>query len=400
MKKLFSSYKASFNGLSKEVWILAFITLINRSGTMVIPFLSIYLKKSLHFSLADVGWIMTIFGIGSLTGSWLGGKLTDKIGYHKTMFLSLVFTGIAFVFLQYANTFWQFSIAIYALMSIADAFRPASYVALNAYSTVENKTRSITLIRLAINLGFSVGPAIGGLIITSLGYSKLFWLDGITCIIAGLLIFLLLHPKKTTIQTEDIVENPISVYKDKVFLLFLIAMVLFGVAFVQYFSTMPLFWKEKIQLSEFSIGLLMAFNGFLIFILEMPLVKWLESKYKTTAIILLGGLLVAISFITVNSTSWAGIVIIAMFLLTVGEMVSFPFSNSFALSRAKRGNSGQYMGLYTVSFSIAHIVGHKLGMSLITKYGYFYTWNFFFFVMMLSGVAMFFTIKQLKKEKS
>lgn len=89
MKKLYFNYINTFRGLSKEVWWLALITLINRAGTMVIPFLSLYLTKSLDFTLSDVGWIMSFFGLGSVVGSWIGGKLTDKIGYYKVMFFSL-----------------------------------------------------------------------------------------------------------------------------------------------------------------------------------------------------------------------------------------------------------------------------------------------------------------------
>lgn len=94
MRRLLFSYMNTFADLSKEVWWLAFITLINRAGTMVVPFLSLYLTKSLGFTLSDVGWVMSYFGLGSVVGSWLGGKLTDKIGFYKVMILSLGASGV------------------------------------------------------------------------------------------------------------------------------------------------------------------------------------------------------------------------------------------------------------------------------------------------------------------
>jgi len=144
------TYLNTFKGLSKEVWWLSLITLINRAGTMVIPFLSLYLTTDLNFSLDDVAWIMSAFGFGSLVGSWFGGKLTDKIGYYKVMYVSLILSGLLFIGMQYLETFALISIGIFVLMAVADMFRPAMFVALNAYSKPENKTRSITLIRLAI----------------------------------------------------------------------------------------------------------------------------------------------------------------------------------------------------------------------------------------------------------
>ena len=113
MKKLYLNYLGTFKGLSTEVWWLSLITLINRAGTMVIPFLSLYLTKSLNFTLKDVGWIMTCFGLGSVLGSWLGGKLTDKIGYYKVMKTSLFLTGVLFIALQFVTTFTGFCIGIF-----------------------------------------------------------------------------------------------------------------------------------------------------------------------------------------------------------------------------------------------------------------------------------------------
>jgi predicted MFS family arabinose efflux permease len=399
MKSLFTKYINTFRGLSKEVWWLALITLINRAGTMVIPFLSLYLTKSLNFSLSDVGWIMTAFGLGSVMGSWLGGKLTDKIGFYKVMVFSLFATGLLFILLQYLNTFITFWFGILIIMLIADMFRPAMFVALIAYSKPENKTRSVTLIRLAINLGFSAGPALGGLIITTLSYHGLFWVDGITCITATAVLINVLHPKKTQTLENVKSESPTSAYTDKLFLVFLGAMILFGIVFLQYFSTMPLYYKDVYFLSELDIGILLGMNGFLIFVFEMPLIKWLEnSRFSKSGLMLTGAVLTGLSFLILNVTSWTGVLIIGMLLMTFGEMVAFPFSNAFAMERAKHGNQGEYMALYSISFSIAHIFGHNMGLQLVNSVGYSKTW---YFTTLLAALCVFllFILKQKTKLK-
>jgi predicted MFS family arabinose efflux permease len=382
MKTLFKNYINTFRGLSKEVWWLALITLINRAGTMVIPFLSLYLKESLHFSMSHVGWVMSAFGLGSVAGSWLGGKLTDKIGYYKVMVYSLLGTGALFIGLQFLNTFYSICFGIFIVMLVADTFRPAMFVALNAYSKPENKIRSLTLIRLAINLGFSAGPAIGGLIIVGLGYGGLFWLDGITCIIASIVLLNVLNPKKA--RELDTIKNvnPVSAYRDKVFLIFLVAMTLFGIVFLQYFSTITIYYKDVHTLSEFQIGLLLGLNGLLIFIFEMPLIKWLENTtYKKLGLMCFGAILTGLSFIILNFTSWSGVLIVGMILMTIGEMIAFPFSNAFAVGRAKKGNQGEYMALYSISFSIAHIFGHNAGLQMTSLLGFDTTWY------IISGIA-------------
>lgn len=401
MRKILHHYIDSFSGLSKEIWWLALITLINRAGAMVIPFLSLYLTDDLDFSLEQVGWIMTSYGLGSFTGAWLGGKLSDQIGYYKVILTSLLLTGVSFLVIQYFSSFWSICIGFFILIAIADMARPAFFVALSAYSKSENKTRSLTFIRLAINLGFSTGPALGGLIIASIGYNGLFWVDGITCIIAGFVMIQTLHPKKAKEQDKEIiVKNPVKPYKDGIYIIFLIALALFGFIFVQYFSTLPLYYKEIHKLSEEKIGLLLALNGALIFFFEMPLIAYLEkSRFSKIGNVINGFIYTGISFAILLVTPWAGILVVGMVIATLGEMIAFPFGNAFALDRARKGRQGAYMGLYSMSFSAAHIFGHNSGMQFINQYGYNNTWIFMTCIAVLGIFLLYIIKKKISQEK-
>lgn len=400
MKKLYLNYLDTFKGLSAEIWWLSLITFINRAGTMVIPFLSLYLTESLDFSLPNVAWIMSCFGVGSVVGSWLGGKLADKIGYYKVMYISLLLTGLLFIGLQYVTTLAGFCIGIFLVMLVADTFRPAMFVAMSAYSKPENKTRSVTLIRLAINLGFTAGPAVGGLIIASIGYQGLFWVDGVTCLMAVILLMQVLNPKKAKVQDETKAENPIPIRKDKPFWIFFVAMFIFGFVFLQYFSTMPLYYRDVHNLSEQEIGLLFGLNGLFIVLLEMPLIKWLEdSNYSKSFLMMIGLLLTGLSFVVLLITPWIGILIVGILLMTVGEMIAFPFSNAFVVERSKRGRQGEYMAFYTISFSIAHIFGHNSGMQLVDKIGFDNTWMSISVLSFIGVGFLLLLIRVLKKEK-
>lgn len=400
VKKLYTNYLSSFQGLSREIWWLALITLINRSGTMVVPFLSLYLTKDLEFSLESVGLIMTFFGLGSLIGTWIGGRLTDIFGYYKVMLVSLLLTGLFFIAIQFLTSYWHICFGIFILMMVADSFRPAAFVAMSAYSKAGNKTRSVTLIRLAINLGFSAGPAIGGLIIGSLGYSGLFWVDGITCILAAFMLLSLLNPRKAKESDEVINESPKSVYTDVPYWIFFAAMVLCGFIFVQYFSTVPIYYNDVHSLSEDQIGLLLGMNGFIIFVFEMPLIRYLELNSRSMITnMILGFLLVTMSFFILNLTSWIGILVIGMILMTVGEMIIFPFSNAWALDRAKRGRQGEYMALYGISFSISHIFAHNSGMLSIANFGYEISW-YAATVIGLMGILLLLLLKKLMKRSA
>jgi len=396
------NYINNFKGFSREVWILALITFINRAGTMVLPFLSKYLKEDLHFSYSQVGWIMVCFGLGSMLGSWLGGKLSDKIGFYKIMVFSLFTSGLMFFGLQYITTFYALCFAVFAIMAVADMFRPAMFVSLGTYAKPENRARAFTLVRLAINLGLAAGPALGGLIIMGIGYNGLFWVDGSSCIIAITIFALLVKEKKATSLNKEFSDNRAvqSVFKDRIFWVFLFVSFVSALLFFQIFTTLPIYHSEKYGLSEFQTGLLITMNGLLIFFFEMPIVSSFESK-RTPKIklILAGCLMMTFSFYILLWDTFAGILIFSMILMTFGEIFIFPFSNSFALSRAPKGHEGRYMALFTMSFSLAHVGSSKTGMDLIGYFGYQTNWIVMGSFGLIATSACFYLLKLLKTEK-
>lgn len=385
-RKAFTRYINNFRGFSREIWILAIITFINRAGTMVIPFLSKYLKEDLGFSYNQVGTVLVCFGAGSMIGSWIGGKLSDKIGFYKVMVFSLFTTGLLFFSIQLITSFYGICAAMFVIMIIADMFRPAMFVSLGAYAKPENRTRALTLVRLAVNLGFAAGPALGGLIILGIGYNGLFWADGASCIISILVFALLVKEKKKPKVTETFIETvkTKSALLDIPFLLFLFCSFATAMIFFQLFTTLPLYHKEIYGLSEFHTGLLMSFNGLMVFALEMPIVSYFErTNTPKIKIILWGSLFMAASFFVLLINVWLGILILSVLFLTFGEMFCFPFSNSFAMSRAPRGHEGRYMALYTMTFSLAHMVSSKTGMGIIS---YWHNYNVNWFIMGLIGI--------------
>ncbi len=368
---------------------------------MVIPFLSLYLVEDKGFSKPQVGWIMSCFGLGSLAGTWVGGKLTDRFGFHKVILASLFFGGLGFIALQFVDSFAAFCIGVFIAIFVVDAYRPAIFVACDAYCKPENITRGITLIRLAINLGFSIGPLVGGLIIAGIGYIWLFWIDGFTCILAALLLYLLLKPKQLNEEEkkEAMVKEGVPYYKNGLYLLLIFTMIWIGTLFVQYFSLVPLYYKEIHLLSEDLIGALLFLNGIMIVLFEMPLVGWLERKKLSKSMATFWGtLFLAFSFLVMNISDWGGILIIGMVLMTLGEMVQSPFSNALALSMAPKGRKGNYMALYSMSFSVGHIFGHNGGMNLVNSFNYEISWYLFFGILCVISLLVLVMRNGLKRQ--
>jgi predicted MFS family arabinose efflux permease len=397
---MIKKYLDNFKGFPKEIWILTLITFINRAGTMVIPFLSKYMKENLHFTYSQIGWVMVFFGIGSIIGTWLSGKLSDKIGFYKVMVFSLFASGIVFILLQYATTFEELCIGILVLTSIADMFRPAMLVCLKTFTEKEDRARAYSLTRAAINLGFLFGPVLGGLIIMQLGYEYIFYVDGVTCILAIIVFMFFVKEKKIPVKqhNHDKPRVKVSVMKDKPFMLHLLICLITGILFFQIFTTLPLYHKERFDMTEFDSGLLLSLNGLLILLFELPIVNYVNrKKINNHKVISLGLLLMATSFLLLL-LPFEAVLIPMMFFMTCGVMLTFPFANSFAMDRSHR-QEGKYMAAFTMSYSFAHILSAKTGMEIIQNFDYESNWLFMTGLGVAGTVLVFLLSKMVDKEE-
>lgn len=376
MASIIQSYKNAYSGLSRNNWYLSLVMLINRSGTMVVPFMTIYCVKELGFTVTQAGYIMALFGAGSIIGAYVGGVLSDRIGFYDMQVVTLLTGGIMFIVLGYQHTFLTLGTGTLILSFCNEAFRPANSTAIAFYSKPENKTRSYSLHRLAVNLGWAVGAALGGFL-ASFNYSLLFWVDGFTNIFAGIML-LILMPRSAFKMPE---KNPAaraatsSAYKDKVFLLFIILITLFNICFFQFFITEPVFFKLQWHFNERLIGALLALNGIFIALVEMVMVNYMEGKRHPLIYIIAGVLVTGGGFVLLNVLApgiVAGVVIVL--IITLGEMLSMPFMNTYWVSRSTAHNRGEYAGLYTMSWSAAQVLAPTLGSQVIQHGGFGMLW--------------------------
>jgi predicted MFS family arabinose efflux permease len=376
--KTFALYKQAYSGLSRSTWLLCLVMLVNRSGTMVIPFMTIYLTQpSMGYSIAQAGLVMGIFGLGAICGGFLGGRLTDKWGFHGVQLVALAGGGVMFIILGQMRSYPWICVCAFLLSVVNDAFRPANSTAIATYSKEENRTRSYSLNRLAINLGWAFGGALGG-ILASINYHLLFWVDGCTNLAALLLLRIFLHPATTVPvhHREGVAGKPVlSAYRDKIYLWFIVCTILFASCFFQVFSTLPLFYKRVLHLPEYKIGLLMTLNGLLIAVFEMVLVFKMEGKRENLFYIFYGVCCVGLSYILLDLLPLSIVLpFFCMLLATMGEILAMPFMNSFWISRTSPSNRGQYAGLYTIAWSTAQVIGPSAGAEVAQRAGFRTLW--------------------------
>lgn len=378
LTRALNAYLLSFAGLNRDIWMLSLVSFINRAGTMVFPFLAVYLTQELDFSKGQAALILTSFGAGAVIGTIMGGRLSDLIGSYKIMFWSLFLTGLLFFALQHIQSLLGLCIAVFVVGIVGDSFRPANMASISAYSKAEDYTRSLSLVRLAINLGFGMGPALGGILAHSLGYQWLFWVDGLTCIGAAFFLRYFLVEKKSMRKEKAATKaegRALSPYRDKHFLLFFVLIAINAIAFLQFFSMVPVFLKESWHWNENVIGFLLAGNGIIITFIEMPLVFRLEGRHAKMSLVILGAAMIGLGFILLNFTPHqATAAILCLVAITFGEIFQLPFANSIVVDRAPASTQGQYLGLYSSAWSFGHIIAPNIGMNVAEKWGFSSLW--------------------------
>jgi len=368
LRQVFRTYQAAFAGLPRDVWLLAGVALVNRSGSMVLPFISLYLTEERGFSIALAGKLLALYGIGSTVGSWLGGWSSDRFGSDRTMAASLLVSGGCFVFLGLQRETWAIALGVLALAVTADAFRPAVMASMADRTPEALQVRSFALLRLAINLGLTVGPAVGGLLAVR-GYLWLFLVDGVTSWAAAAL--LLLRPRiagagAPTIAVRSTAAS--SPWTDGPFLALLGLTFALAAVFFQIVSTVPLYLRHAYALREDAIGALLALNAVIVVLFEMVLVHWAERRSRVP-LIALGCFLICAGFGLMPFGTSIAFAALTVVVWSVGEMLSLPLINAVVADRAGAGNRGRYMGLYTMSFSTAFVISPAAGTWVYDRLG-------------------------------
>jgi MFS family permease len=393
----FQIYKKSFSGLSPKVWVLSLAMLINRSGSMVLLFTSLYLTKELHYSLAQAGWVMSLYGVGSILGSYTGGWLTDKGNFYDIMISSLIICACVLFSMVFVTSLYGICIIIFLYAFTADTFRPANSSAIAFYSQDTNRTRSVSLVRMATNLGFTIGPAVGGFVAHYLGYKWLFVIDASTSIFAACMLMINLPRRKIGHDASNKKQELApSAYKDYWYLLFIFLVAVYATCFFQIFASVPQYFSKVWEYDEDKIGLILALNGFLVVLIEMPLIMQLENNKNKFKYIIWGALCLPISFfLLLISHKNLPMALLYTLIITMSEIYAMPFMMNIALSRPDKSRQGQYAALYSIAYGIANIAAPLIGLCIAARYGF----TTMFYVLIAVSLILTFSFYQMNLKR-
>jgi len=371
--------------MPRGMWILAITALVNRAGSMVMPFLTLYLTRQLGFSVGRAGFLFFLYGLGAIAAGPLAGRLSDRLGPAAVMKASLFLSGAVLLAYPYAHSIAAVMAATLALAVTSEAFRPASMAIVGALVEPKDRKSAFALYRLAINLGMSVGPAAGGLL-ALLSFRYLFLVDGATSLLAGVvLVASALRVGRADHAAATLL--PWRAHADRRFLFFLLAIFPVLVIFFQHVSSMPLFLVRDLGISTATFGLLFSINTLLIVCLEIPLIgRTAHWPHRRTLV--LGALLSGAGFGAMALSSGIVSVAATVVIWTFGEMLFFPASAACSTELAPPDRQGEYGGLYLATFSAAFAVGPWAGTAVLGRFGGRTLWGATFLLGLVSAAML------------
>ena len=376
-------------GLPREVWLLFATNLINRAGMMVLPFLILYLTRSLGFSVARAGFIFALYGATAIVFGPISGRLSDRFGAIRIMRVSLLSSGAVLFLFPLATSFGAVVAFTVVWSACAELFRPASLAAITHAVPPEQRKPAFAVTRLAINLGMSIGPALGGFL-AAVSFRSMFFVDAATTVVAGTVLSLTTwrSPVAEVHDNNDTTRSATrTMLGDSRFVAFLAAVILVGVVFFQHEASLPLYLVEQLRLSPAFYGTLFTINTLLIVAFEVPLNN-ATARWPNVRALVIGCLLFAVGFGSLAAIVSPQGVIATVVIWTFGEMLLFPAMVAHLGEIAPGNRRGAYMGAYSMALSVALTVGPWLGTQLLSALGAVGLWTAMFGLGGLAALLM------------
>ena len=357
-----TSLNASLRALPRAAWVLFIGTFLNKFGSFVIPFLTLYVTRR-GYSLSAAGFALGAYGIGNLVASILGGYLADRFGRRQTIVLSMFSGAAAMMLLSQARSLP----AIYVTAALAgltgELYRPASSALLADLVPAGQRVTAYSALRTAFNAGWAFGPAIAGFL-AGRGYFWLFAGDAATSVLYGAFAFFAL-PKGSRLGMAQVGWGELgrALRRDRVLPRILAAAFTIAIVFFQASSTFGLH-VTQLGFSATTYGAILSLNGAIVVLFELPLTT-VTRRFPAPRVIALGFLLAGFGFALLGLATTVSAMVACMMVFTLGEMLSMPTASAYVADLAPASMRGRYMGVYGLTWTVALVVGPALGMSLL-----------------------------------
>ena len=363
-----------------KFWVLVAATFIDRvGGTLIFPFFALYVTHKFNVGMTEAGILLAIFSITGLTGSMVGGALTDKFGRRGIVLFGLVFSALSSLAMGVVNdlsVFYGLAVVVGLLSNVGG---PARQAMVADILPEEQQAEGFGVLRVAANLAWIIGPTIGGFL-ASRSYMLLFVLDAVASVTTALIVYKLVpetRPKTAEGQAQQTLLQTVSGYRlvlaDKVYVAFLVTSMLMLIGYQQIYSTLSVFLRDVHGVATQAYGLLMSMNAGSVVLLQF----WVTRKtrrYRPMLMMAAGTALYLVGLTMYGFVSAYALFVIAMLIITLGEMIVMPTGQALVAQLAPEDMRGRYMAVFGLSWTIPATVGPWAAGVILDNYNPNWVW--------------------------
>ena len=385
-RKVYSEYPPAF-------WTYNIIVFIDRlGGFMLYPFFALYLTQKFAIGMSTVGILFGIFSVSGMVGSALGGAIADRMGRKVVIIISLILSSLSALGMGFAPTLGIFIAVVVVVGTLSSIGHPAHEAVVADLLPPDKRAEGYGIIRVVFNVAVIIAPPIAGLLIAN-SYLTLFIVDAVISLISAAIVLLALPETKPQAHAHSKPETMKQtfggyrrVFKDAPFLAFIGVTVLMTLVYMNMNSTLGVFLRDQHGLPAIRYGSLLSINAIIVVLFQFWMTRRLE-KYRPMLMMAAGSLLYAIGFAMYGFVPTFALFVIAMLIITVGEMVVSPFQQSLVASFAPEDMRGRYMAVSGLSWSISFAVGPYFAGLILDSANPNVRWAFFGIIGMLATLG-------------
>ncbi len=392
---MFTKVKNGFHKFPIAFWILIFSTFIDQvGGAMLFPFFSLYITDHFQVGLTEVGFIFSLFSVGMIGGNIIGGALADKMGRRLILIFGIVVSGLSSLIMAFINQIEYFYILALLIGIVGSVGQPAQQAMVTDLLPQELQADGFGIFRVAMNLSVAIGPFLGSVflalaennILTGLirenPYILLFIGDAVASTITAFIVLFTIPETKPERAQHEKEESFIqsfkgyfTVFKDGIFITFVVLSAIVSLVYMQMNSSLSVFLRDEHGFGAKQFGYLLSMNAFMVVFLQFPITRLLakRSPIKTIAF---GTFLYAIGFGMYGFISTPFYFFLAMIIITIGEMIISPFSQTIVARFASEDMRGRYMAIYGFSWTMPSIFGVIVAGLIIDNHNPNLVWIF------------------------
>lgn len=365
--KIYREYPRTF-------WMMIFVNFVDRlGGSLLFPFFALYITKKFDVGMTQVGGLFAIFFVSSFIGAFPGGALTDRFGRKGIIIFSLIATSFSTLLMGFVNAFQFFLLVAFISGIFTDVGGPAYEAVFMDVLSPEKRASGFGIRRVAFNLAVVIGPVIGGFI-AARSYLALFVIDAIVSSIVALMVFWMIPETKPTSpegteeeSTAQSFKGYLQVLRDGKFMAFTFVCLLVWFAYMNMNTTLGVFLRDQHGLPESGYGWIISINAAMVVLFQFSISRQTE-KNPPMLMMAVGSFFVAFGLFLYGVVSTFLLFVVAMAILTVGEMVTIPIAQAVVASFAPEEMRGRYSFIYGNSWGISFAVGPYLAGLILDNY--------------------------------